>query len=392
MSEVENPPVPASVTALASTMITPGTAAPVAGPVGPAPLTAIQLALYAGWTMAVLYGHLQDQPSEVPELRTVNELQPPQRRELELARLRHLLEQLSCVPAIASADLMSRIPGYAADDDALSPSLTDLNLAILGALTASPPDILLAYQLGRSLRDTVNPPLVQAGDAMPPAPALARQLRRDRIATLQEWLATLAGQLPPHSASVVTTSLGRWSEFATVTVGTSSELRNGDRAGVEAAMCRYLLPQGDAWLMLLTGARPTSGLLTPEAYVAAAEDALSRSAVTVRRVLKHYWYWVVIGAAALGGVLYLAVSNLGGAAQVWTSIGAIAASLGISANSITSTMRKLAAEAEQPVFAMAEEDAMAWAVTTMPAVSLSNRSVRRLRKAGIAPTSTLGRI
>lgn len=395
MPEVENPPpppMPDEVTELAATMITPEPSASGPEPVAPAPLTTIQLALYAGWTMAVLYGNLQDQPAEAAELPTVNELQPLQRRELELARLRHLLQQLSCVPGIAPADLTAKLPADATDDDAHSASLTDLHLTILEALTASPPDTLLAYQLGRSLRDTVNPPLMQAGDGKSSAPALARQFHRDRIATLQEWLATLAGQLPRHAASVVATSLGRWSEFAAVTVGTSSEIKNGDGADFEAAMCKYLLPQGDAWLLLLTGARPTSGLLTPEAYVAAGEEALSRSAATARRVLKHYWFAVVLVAAALGGVLYLAVANLGGAAQVWTSIAAVVGSLGISANSITSTTRKLAAEAEGPVFAMAEEDAMAWAVTTMPAVNLSNRGVRKLRKAGIAPTSTLGRI
>ena len=390
MSDLEIPPsgsVPDAVTAVAATMIT-GTAAPVAGPVAPAPLTAVQLALYAGWTMAVLYGNLEDQPAKLPELRTVNELQPQDRRELEHARLQHLLEQLSGVPAIEPADLTAKIPSDAGDQNAL----TVLHLNVLEALTASPPDTLLAYQLGRSLRDTVNPPLMQAAGAKQAAPALARQFGRDRIAMLQEWLATLAGQLPPHAAAVVSTSLGRWSEFATVTVGPGSELRSEDQAAVEAAMCTSLLPQGDAWLMLLTGARPCAGLLTPEAYVAAAEDALSRSVAVARHVVKHYWYWLAIGAAALGGVLYLAIANLGGAAQVWTSIGAIGASLGVSVNSIASSTRRLAAEAERPVFAMAAEDAMAWAVTTMPKVDLSKRGERQLRKVGIAPPGSLARI
>ena len=387
MPDVQDPPsqsVPDAVTVLAPVMIAPE-------PAAAAPET-IQLALHAGWTMAVLYGSLEDQPAEVAELRTVNELQPPQRRELELARLRHLLQQLSGVPTIASAHLMAKIPADAGDHDVLCTKLTDLHLTILEALTAGPPDTLLAYQLGRSLRDTVNPPLMQAPGATAPAPALARQFRRARIAKLQEWLATLAGQFPPHAAPVVATSLGRWSEFAAVTLGPTSKL-SGDRADIEAAMCQYLLPQGDTWLMLLTGVRPTSGLLSPEAYVAAAENALRRSARSVRQVLQHYWLAVVIAAAALSGVLYLAISNLGGAAKVWTSIATVGASLGISANSIASTTRKLAAEAERPVFAMAEEDAMAWAVTTLPPVeNLSYAGARKLRKAGVAPASTLARI
>jgi hypothetical protein len=380
-----SPSVPNAVTALAPGMIAPE-------PGAPAPPTTIQLALYAGWTMAVLYGNLPDQPTEIAELRTVNELQPPQRRELELARLQYLLKQLARVPAIAQADLMPKIPA-SADNVEFNDEITDLHLAVLKALTAGPPDALLAYQLGRSLRDTVNPPLVRAPGSTAPTSALARQLRRDRIAKLQEWLATLAQGLPPHAAPVVATSLGRWSEFAAITLGTNSKLISGDQSGIETEICKYLLPQGDAWLMLLTGARPTAGLLSPEAYVAAAEEALQRSARSIRQVLQHYWFAVVIAAAALGGVLYLVISNLGGAAKVWTSIAAVGTSLGISANSIMSTTRRLAAEAERPVFAMAEEDAMAWAVTTMPPeVNITRQGARKLRKAGVAPPSTLGRI
>jgi hypothetical protein len=57
--------------------------------VTPPLLTAVQLALYAGWTMAVLYRHLEVQPADRPELPSASELQPRQCRALELARLRH---------------------------------------------------------------------------------------------------------------------------------------------------------------------------------------------------------------------------------------------------------------------------------------------------------------
>src|SRR5215469_5132296 len=157
MSELRDPSspsVPKAVTVHAPGMI-------ASEPVATAPLTTVQLALYTGWTMAVLYGNLQDQPAKVPELRTVNELQPQQRRELELSRLEYLLKQLTSVPAIASANLIAKVPASAADDQ-FSAKLSDLHLRILEALTAGPADTLLAYQLGRSLRDTVNPPLVQA--------------------------------------------------------------------------------------------------------------------------------------------------------------------------------------------------------------------------------------
>ncbi len=94
----------------------------------------------------------------------------------------------------------------------------------------------------------------------------------------------------------------------------------------------------------------------------------------------------------MGAILYLAVTYLGGAAKVWTSITAIVGSLGITAQAVASTTARLAAEAERPVFAAAEEDAMAWAITTLPPLRLPPQQVHQLRKAGIAPTNSLGRI
>jgi hypothetical protein len=368
--------------------------------------------------MAVLYGTIEPTPPgealqrEALGLPTANELQPADRRRLELDRLSHLLQRLAALPDFAGSGLPATVPAPDEDGQALKEALRKLNLEILCALAATRQEAQLAYELGRSLRDTANPP-----DQHPPAPlpgqhppdqhsptlALSRQFDRDRIATLQGWLAELSSDLPPHAelssglpaqaAAVVAASLGRWSEFAAVTAGTpTARLKNGDRTGLAETMYKYLLRQGDLWLGLLTGARSTSGLLSPDGYVAAGELALRRSAAIIRRIFQRYWPALLIGAIALGAILYLAVTYLGGAAKVWTSIAAIAGSLGITARAVASTAARLTAEAESPIFAMAEEDVMAWAITTMPQVSLTRRGVRSLRKAGIAPTSSLGRV
>ncbi len=373
---------------------------PASAPVAPPPLTAVQLALYSGWTMAVLYGIIQA-PAPTGELASAHELQPPQRRDLELSRLRHLLGQLSCLPGLTQSGLADAIPANYPDTvapaeplvagsaaAAFRDTLTSLNLAIMQALTVSPPEVQLAYELGRSLRDTVNPPLQLAADQHSAVSPVARQLDRDRIAKLQEWLATLSTQFPQHAAAVVAASLGRWSDLATAT----SDRQQPSDAAVSAKICDYLLPQGDVWLMLLTGARSAAGLLSPEAYVAAGEAALRRSTTIVRGILRHYWAAAAVLAVSLAGVLSLAVSTLSGGAEVWTTIAAITGSLGISVSAIASTASRLAAEAERPVFAIAEEDAMAWAITAMPALDLNRRAARQLRKAGIAPRTSLGRI
>ncbi len=404
-------------------------AGPTTGPAtaaGP-PQTAVQLALHAGWTMALLYGEITPRTSRLPELPTVNQLPAGERRKLELRRLESLLKQLASLPEGTGSGLSAQVPGID-EHEAHNEALREFNRAILDALAAAQPEIELAYELGRSLRDTVNPPSdPKAAKSL--ADELARQLAPGRVATLQERLAALATQFPPRTAAIVAASVGRWSDLAVVTLGAPAgpaststqetiplapgagtpapaagtrapvagtrargQLKRSSKAEVAERMSEYLLRQGDAWRMLLTGARSTDGLLSPEGYVAAGEAALQRTAKIVRRVIQHYWVALVVMAAALGGLLYLAIASLGGAAEVWTTIATTAGSLGISARTITSTTARLAAEAERPVLTMAEEDAMAWAITTMPPVSLTARGVRQLRKAGIAPTGTLGRV
>ncbi len=351
----------------------------------------VQLALYAGWTMAVLYGTIPLAPANRPsQLPTVNELAPEERRELELARLRHLLTGL--LPDFADSATIAGVPR--GDDDQQQrirrSKLESLNLAILTALTATRPELQLAYELGRSLRDTANPP---GGDA-----DLGTQLDRQRIAKLQDWLVTLSPEFPPLTAAVVAGSIGRWSDLASVTVETSGTTQEASRLPSRRAqppsaetMYAYLLQQGDIWLMVLIGELQTSGLLTPEGYISAGEAALRRSAAIVRGILRHYWFGLLCVAVALGGTLFLAARYLEGAGKVWTSIACIVGALGVSVQTVASTSARLAAEAERPVFGMAEEDAMAWAITTMPPLTLPARTIRRLRRAGVAPMTSLGR-
>ncbi len=42
-------------------------------------------------------------------------------------------------------------------------------------------------------------------------------------------------------------------------------------------------------------------------------------------ILRRFWPLVVIGLATLGGLLYLVISNLSGASQVWASLVTVAA-------------------------------------------------------------------
>jgi hypothetical protein len=398
MPDEQQPPENGTLVEIEEVIIEPKSEKPLAPP-NSRPLTAVQLALLAGWTMAVLYGKIGSQTAGRHQLPTVHELPEDQRRQVELARLGHLLELMARLPEFAESDVRDaeRARGATAAE------LDARNLAILSALAATRPDIELAYALGRSLRDTANPPAITSPTNAPLPPndkdrnvrpvELSQMLDRGRVATIQQWLATLSSQFPEHAAAIVAASIGRWSEIAAATISTTrTRLADRDTDAATGAMANYLLPQGDLWLMLLTGTRSIAGLLSPEGYVAAGEAALGRSARIVRGILKHYWVAWVILAIATGGLLYLSVRYLGGAAKVWTSIGTLGGSLGVSARAITSKAGRLTAEAARPVLAMAEEDAMAWAITTLPPIKLTRSGVRQLRKAGIAPPAGLGRI
>ncbi len=353
----------------------------MAAPITAIPRTSAQLALHTGWTMAVLYGKIEAIPPDaVLGLPTVSELQPADRRKLELDRLRHLLQRLADMPGFAGSGLPTEVAALEEDEVALKEALSKLNLAILSALAATWQETQLAYELGRSLRDTANPP--DHPDQRSLASALSRQLARDRIAALQGWLAALSSEFRPQAAAVVAGSLGRWSELAAVTAPSVAAPQYHEGTIVAETMGKYLLRQGDLWLMLLVGPSSTAGF--------------RGSQEILRRMRRRYGFKLVLLAAALGAVIYLIVTYTSGALAVLTSVAAIGGALGISAKGIASIIATvITKDATRPVSSLAgeaEQDAMVWAITTFPSFRLNARGVRYLRKAGIGPPTGLGKV
>jgi hypothetical protein len=378
---------------------------------------AVHLALEIGWTVAVLYGHLISRSgTSLNRLPTEHELEPVQRIELEVERLDSLLNQLSAQPLAASHRLPA-VPRTAdLDETERSQTLLKFNLEMLEALAQMGRAIELAYQLGRSLRDTVHPPLradlqsagqpsgalndsaTTQGPRIDPAVAAIRsQFSRGRVFKLQSWLIVLGPQLPKDSAAIVGTSLGHWCDFTWSVFDSSSPERTrlkSDEPEVAFAnvILSSLLNQGDVWLNLLIGVQSPGGFLTPEGYVAAGEAALHRTAKIIRRIALHYWFALLVLAAALVVIFYIAARDLGGAAKLWTQTGAIAGSLGITAKGIGNKLSSLANEAESPIYGLEKIDVEAWAVTSLPrSVKLNSQGVRLLRRNGILGPRTLGR-
>jgi hypothetical protein len=403
---------------------------------------AIELAVDAGWTMALLFGDLRPapgRPSTVSDrLPTEHELPPDQRTQLEGKRINAILARLGALlseapdpkPGVPRVTLFAGSSGAAEALDRAG--LTQLNLGILEWLACAGREYGIAYQLGRSLRDTANPPLrldsersdadkkdiaarknqlspknaskdaKQEKDAEDQSnwefgarEALIKQLSRARVAKIQEWLSTLTPDLPNDAAAIVGASIGRWADLTSTIFATNSPSRlSRGQSELEVAgeLTRSLLPQGDAWINLLVGAESSDGLLTPEAFVAAGEAALDRTAKIVRKIVTRYWYALLILAIAVAAALYFAARDVGGAAKVWTQIATVAAALGITAKGIGTDMARLSVGAEKPIYGLEKVDAMAWSVTTIPDdLKLTIRGVSELRQSGITLPNSIGR-
>jgi hypothetical protein len=376
-----------------------------------------------GWSMAtlanprpsilVLLG--QQQSGGGFHLPTEHELDQDRRIQLEIRRLDSLLQTLrlnhvvdaTAFPSDASAlsaawQLGTEVPTNPEEmfeaEERLRRALLSLNFEILTGLASTNPALELAYETGRALRDTSNPPTdapMRTGANQSFFFAWVHQLGRQRIARLQEWLKILNAHFPNNTGIIASTSLGKWSElgFFLFEPGAPGRVK-GRQVGsnsTKTEFARSLLDQGDIWIGLLTGKQSTEGLLTPESYVAAGEASLNRSARIIRRIVLHYWFVLAVLLLAGGGVFYLAMRDLGGAAKAWTQIGAILSSLGITARGIASRIGRLSSAAETPIYEREKLDAMAWAVTTLPTVKVSNRKLRAMRRSGIQRSRSLAR-
>jgi hypothetical protein len=391
--------------------------------------------LRLGWSMAVLYSVSMAAVRGAPEsdlvrrdqLRSEHELDRRGRLNLEMTRLVALIQGLNGSGSLYAGKFGPEItplitawwgaaepaslapPGedvYKGRVLALNGALPDFNLSVLTEAAKCGLELELGYQIGRSLRDTVDPPgyrpappTATGGDAGPAIIALLdrfkESLDRDRVAIIQEGLTVLAPHFPDNAAKIVSSSLGRWSDLAQVTLtdGAPGRLRRDSPAAREefaGQMRPLLLRQGDTWLALLVGEQTTSALLSPEGYVAAGDAALRRSAQIIGKVAWRYKWALLVLLAALGLVLAGAAIYLGGASKLWTSIAAFAGTIGLTWKGIANGIPKLAGDAERPIFGLEEVEAMAWSITTLPSVQATRSGVNYLRASGTGPRAPLG--
>ena len=102
-------------------------------------------------------------------------------------------------------------------------------------------------------------------------------------------------------------------------------------------------------------------------------------------ILRRFWPLVLIALAVLGGLLYLVISNLSGASQVWASLVTVAAVVG--SRHLGPGQRGLARRSTAigyEIWSAAKLDAAAWNITWLPALTTSTVERARLERRGVA--------
>ena len=93
---------------------------------------------------------------------------------------------------------------------------------------------------------------------------------------------------------------------------------------------------------------------------------------------------VLIALAALGGLLYLVISNLSGASQVWASLVTVAAVVGAAGGGTSAGVSRALGGVGYEIWNAARLDAAAWNITWLPALTQGARQRVTLDRRGVA--------
>jgi len=336
-------------------------------------------AFTAGWTISQLHGPLLDRsPQATAALPSVEELGRAAAVDLAVADLRSALggPLAGTIAPIADETRVSLAGLEAAaasgDRDAIRGAVESLHVSVLTRLAVASTRLASAYSAARSLSDTCW--------VFTTAETFRDQFSRYRLADIQGWLSDIGAGLPAGAAGAVSQSLDHWAAWAEV-----HDPLNWveDGPAVQAAA----RAQGEHWHALLTGMRDPSSLLSPQAYVEAAQAALRRAQTVLRGVIRHYWLYIALALVAIVALVVIAVVFADGTAKVWGAVLPVVVGLGITGAGVRRVAGQLASDGEKPLLSLANSDAVGWACTWLPVVKSTPAQKRKLRKRGVAPPS-----
>jgi hypothetical protein len=265
-------------------------------------------------------------------------------------------------------------------------AVTGLHEAILDGF-ADDPERLSAYQLGLSLSDLVwLSHLAAPGEESPfsrPS-GLFGMFGRSHLATLHTLLSGAGAQLPTGTAAIVSRSLDNWADWIDVN---SARMKS---AGADAwsadaeILLEALRVQGWVWRSVLIADPEVSVQPSMRAWVEAGSSIARAARLITEVIVRRFWPIVVIALAALGGLLYLVISNLSGASQVWASLVTVAAVVGSSSYGLGSALSTAFDGVGYEIWSAAKLDASAWNVTWLPALSASTVERIKMERRGVA--------
>jgi len=265
-------------------------------------------------------------------------------------------------------------------------AVTSLNQGILDHF-ADDSERLSAYQLGLSLSDLVWLPYIANSGQESPASrpsALFGLFARPHLATVHTLLSGAGTQLPSGAATIVSRSLDNWADWIDVNSGRIKSPGTdtwSDRADV---VLRALRVQGWVWRSVLIADPEVAVQPSMSAWVHAGSSIARAAQMISMVILRRFWPLVVIALIALGGLLYLVISNLSGVSQVWASLVTVAAIVGSGTWGLGSGVSQALGGVGSEIWSAAKLDAAAWGVTWLPALTATTVERAKLAGRGVA--------
>jgi hypothetical protein len=256
-------------------------------------------------------------------------------------------------------------------------ALSALNEAIMDEF-ADDPERLSAYQLGLSLSDLVWLP--SAG-----APSVLLGLfGRPQLAAMKTLLNGAGKQLPTGMAAIVSQSLDNWADWVDVN---SARIKapDADSWSPDGIVVRDALRvQGWVWHSVLIADPEVAVSPGMGAWVEAGSSMARAARMTAEVILRRFWPLVLIALAALAGLLYLVISNLSGASQVWASLVTVAVVVGSSGYGLSSGVSSAFDGIGYDIWNAAKVDAAAWNITWLPALTTTTVERLKMERRGVA--------
>ncbi|MGH3251997.1 MAG: hypothetical protein ACRDOI_38115 [Trebonia sp.] len=265
-------------------------------------------------------------------------------------------------------------------------AVTGLNQAVLNEF-ADDPERLSAYQLGLVLSDLAWLSHIAAPGQESPSSrpsGLFGLFARSQLATVQTLLSGAGRQLPPGAAAIVSRSLDHWADWVDVNSARIKAPGADTWSPGADVVLRALRVQGWVWRSVLIADQEVAVAPSMGAWVQAGSSIARAARMISEVILRRFWPLVVIALVALGGLLYLVISTLSGASEVWASLVTVAAVAGGGGWGLSSGISQALGGVGYEIWSAAKLDAAAWGVTWLPAMTATAVERAKLEGRGVA--------